>query len=382
MPENLQLATLQPVTSTAQRAAEISQKLEWMREALREANAAGVRLVGVDWFAWATAGGSNVVLLTSEAGVAEVLVTLEGAWILTDEIEAQRLKEEELPVQSGYEWAVQPWATRETDRAAFVKEVTQGEKVISDAAQSSHPLPPSLINRKRVLMASECDRYRHIGRLASEAMTEVLEQSRPDWTEFQLAGAGANALWKRGLHPALTLAAGEKRLPKYRHTPPKEESLGRAAMLVFCGCGFGLCASLTRFVYFDRLSPSEAERHRQVREIEAAGLDCCQVETPLDQIYHTLKRAYEQQGYPKAIYEHHQGGITGYLSREAIATPDTRDRLLPHMAMAWNPSLPGAKVEDTFLLLEDNRLENLTLDARWKSVEVNGRSRPLPLELS
>ena len=36
-------------------------------------------------------------------------------------------------------------------------------------------------------------------------MTEVLTRARPEWTEWQLAGAGAEALWRRGIEPTLTL---------------------------------------------------------------------------------------------------------------------------------------------------------------------------------
>lgn len=375
------------------RSAEIVQKLAWMREALHETNAAGLRLRGIDWFAWATAGGSNMVLLAAETGVAEVLVTLDGAWILTDEIEAKRLRDEEVPAESDYEWAINPWA-KSDDRESFVREATQNGRVISDLpmlllnnqlnnqpALAEAVLPNRLIDRKRVLLPSELDRYRQVGKLASEAMTEVLLQASPDWTEVQLAGMGAAALWKRGLHPALTLAAGERRLPKYRHALPKQEKLGRAAMLVFCARGFGLYANLTRFVYFDRLSQIESALHGQIRSIEAVALDQCRVGVPLNQIYRVLQLTYEHHRYPKAILEHHQGGTTGYLSREIVATPTTDDPLSANIAMAWNPSLPGAKIEDTFLLHEDNRLENLTFDRRWQSVEVNGRQRPIPLEV-
>ena len=70
---------------------ELTTKLATLRAALGEAQAAGVRLRGVDWFAWATCGGSNVVILTTETGCAEVFVTSDGAWILTDQIEGARL---------------------------------------------------------------------------------------------------------------------------------------------------------------------------------------------------------------------------------------------------------------------------------------------------
>jgi Xaa-Pro aminopeptidase len=362
---------------------EVSHKINLIRNALKETGATGVYLRGTDWFAWATAGGSNTVLLAAETGVAEILVTADHAWILTDEIEAQRLIDEELTeVSDCYQLQVNPWAEY-AKREAFINAIIGTGKLLSDRPiPSESSLPKSLIDAKRVLLPTELDRYRQVGKLASQAITEVLTQAQPNWTEYQLAGAGAEALWARGLQPALTLAAGERRLPLYRHPTPSHEAIGQLAMLVFCARGFGLIASLTRFVCFGKLSEKQTKLHRQVREVEAAGLNACQIGTPLNQVYNTLKQAYEQQGYPRAIEEHHQGGTAGYLAREIVANPLTDDRLRGNMAIAWNPSLPGSKIEDTFVLREDGSLENLTLDSSWTSVvEVAGRLRPLPLEV-
>ncbi|AFZ57415.1 M24 family metallopeptidase [Anabaena cylindrica FACHB-243] len=357
---------------------EVSAKLELMRQTLAETGVQAIRLRGTDWFAWATAGASHTVLLTAETGVAEVLVTSEGAWILTDEIEAQRLKDEELP--PNFQVYISSWAEA-ANRETFVCEVTNGGKVLSDKPIPviEQPLPASLQNRKRVLMPRELERYRQIGLKASQAMTEVLTAAEPTWTEYQLAGAGAEALWARGLHPAVTLVAGERRLPLYRHATPTGEEIGRQAMLVFCARGYGLYANLTRFVSFGNLSNENAELHRHVREIEAFILNLSQPGTALDAIYRSLDQAYGKHGFPHAIREHHQGGITGYLAREIVATPTTTDTLAAGMAVAWNPSLAGAKVEDTFVILEDGKLENLTFDSNFPSVEVGGRSRPVPL---
>lgn len=214
-------AFIQRFKNTMNRSEEISTKLEFMRTILHETGSAAVRLRGTDWFAWATAGGSNTVLLAAETGVAEVLVTTTDAWVLTDEIEAQRLKDEELPEDSPYQLHVSPWA-KSSDRESFVLNATNGGKVLSDKPASANEaaLPPSLVHHRWVLLPSEVERYREVGQLASEAMTEVLHQAQPTWTEYQLAGAGAEAMWVRGLHPALTLAAGDRRLPLYRHPLP------------------------------------------------------------------------------------------------------------------------------------------------------------------
>ena len=357
---------------------EVSTKLGLIRQTLAETEAQGVRLRGTDWFSWVTAGASNTVLLTAETGVAEVLVTTQDAWVLTDEIEAQRLRDEEIP--ANFKLHVNPWADAGV-RESFVRDATHGGKVLSDRPipHVEKRLPPFLQEHKKVMMSSELERYRQVGRKASEAMTEVLQAAKPTWTEYQLAGAGASALWARGLHPALTLVAGERRLPLYRHATPSSELLGREAMLVFCARGYGLYANLTRFVCFGAEADEHAELHRHVREIEAQALCLCQSGTTLDTVYHGLAQAYEQHGFPNAIREHHQGGTTGYLSREIVANPFTTDTLAENMAVAWNPSLPGAKIEDTFVILQDGKLENLTFDPNFPNVQVEGRLRPVPL---
>ncbi len=358
---------------------EVDRKLEFIRQTLTETGSIALRLRGTDWFAWATAGGSHTVLLTAETGVAEILITAENAFVLTDEIEAQRLQDEELP--ANFQIHIYPWADV-AQRETFVTEITGGGNVMCDRPNAAEmPIAPSLKSRKQTMMSSELERYRRVGRLASEAMTEVLSAAKPTWTEYQLAGAGAEALWARGLHPALTLVAGERRLPLYRHATATDEQIGRQAMLVFCARGGGLYANLTRFVCFGSLAEKDAQLHQKVREIEAAALNFCQPGVALNAVYETLKTAYEQHGYPQAIREHHQGGTTGYLAREIVANPTTSDVLLENTAVAWNPSLSGAKIEDTFVVSSDGTWENLTFDRNWPSVEVDGRLRPVPLEI-
>ncbi|MBW4604657.1 MAG: M24 family metallopeptidase [Calothrix sp. FI2-JRJ7] len=358
---------------------EVSTKLEFIRQTLKENGAQGVHLCGTDWFAWITAGASNTVLLTAETGIASVLVTADDAWVLTDEIEAQRLQDEELP--TNFKLEIYPWADTNA-RKSFIRNATGDGKILSDRpVESEKPLPESLQQYKRVMMSSELERYREVGRKASAAMTQVLLAAKPTWTEYELAGAGAEALWARGLHPALTLVAGERRLPLYRHATPTNEPIGVKAMMVFCARGYGLYANLTRFVSFGTILDKENELHRVCREVESVALNMCKPGTAMNEVYQALAETYEQHGFPNSIREHHQGGTTGYLAREIVANPTTSDTLKENIAVAWNPSLVGAKIEDTFVISADGKLENLTYDPNFPSVEVEGRLRPLVLEV-
>lgn len=353
--------------------AEVTTKLAAIRAALAGTGATAARLRGVDWFAWATAGGSNVVILTTETGVAEVLVTADGAWVLTDEIETGRLAAEEIP--PGFEVWAGPWNDA-TQRRAFVDDVVRGGKVISDRPWSGElALPPELVAAKRRLLPEELERYRALGKEAAEAMTEVLTRARPEWTEWELAGAGAEALWRRGIEPTLTLVGGERRLPLYRHATATGAPLGSRAMLVFCGRRHGLYANLTRFVYFREPSAHEEQLIEHVARIEAVTFAVSRPGVTAGAVYEVIARAYAELGHPGGELLHHQGGTTGYLSREAFALPGLELVIEENTALAWNPSLPGAKIEDT-VVTSTTGIEILTVDPAWPAVEVDGRPRP------
>ena len=379
------------VSDADARALEVADKLALLRAALAETGAGGVRLRGVDWFAWATAGGDASVLLAADCGVAEVLVTRDDAVILTDAIEAERLRAEQVP--AGFTFHVAPWAETEL-HDTYVLGAAGGGAVLSDRPRPGHgsghgngnghaeqPLPSSLRLRRMVLQEAEQERYRALGRDAALAMTETLRAAQPGWTELELAAAGAQALWRRGIQPALVLAAGARRLQTFRHPVPTNEPLGTRAMLVFCARRHGLVASLSRAVAFGALSDDERNAEADLLQVEATGLDAVRPGQSLAAVYHALDAAYRHANRPDAILQHHQGGITGYLAREIVASPSTATGIETGMAFAFNPSFAGMKVEDTFLL-GPGGLENLTSDPDWPATTIQGRTRPVWLEVT
>lgn len=356
------------------RAEELDQKLARIRLLLSEDRV--LRLRGIDWFAWLLSGASNGVLLAAETGVAEALVTPAELYVLTDEIEAERLIDEELP--GNVQVQRFPWA-QPALQEDWVRQTAGAAHILSDRpARGESPLPDTLRRMKLELTPSELQRYSLIGAAAASAMTEVLLAARPHWTEFELAGAGARALLARGLQPALILAVGAGRLPRYRHPLPTHAPLEQMAMMVFCARGAGLYANLTRFVNFGPMPSALVDAHQQIREIEAEALDQCTPGVGVAEMYLAFERAYARHGYPDAITQHHQGGLTGYQAREVVARPNSPEIIQQNMVVAWNPSVPGAKIEDTFVV-GSTGLTNLTFDADWPHSMVRGRTRPLVL---
>ncbi len=300
-------------------------------------------------FAWLTGGGDNTVEVGE--GIAWLEIDGESMHVHTSRIEALRLAEEEV---HGIEIQSHPWW-------------------VTPSRQRPNDLEHDLTRLRLVLSPEEEERYRTLGADAAAALGEVMRSAEPAWTEQKLAGATAEAMIGKGIQPLVLLVAGKERIFKYRHPLPKDRPLGKLCMTVVCGRRSGLVINLTRLRSWDHF---EARRHyEKVLRVEAAALDASRPGISLDGVLKAIKDAYVEIGRADAFNAHHQGGIAGYRSREILAVPKEKTRLEAGMALAWNPSLEGAKVEDTFLLTAQGP-ENLTVDPNWPMETVNGRKRP------
>jgi Xaa-Pro aminopeptidase len=115
----------------------------------------------------------------------------------------------------------------------------------------------------------------------------------------------------------------------------------------------GLYANLTRIAWLDDPEPEVARRQAACDEILARmRIEATRPGRTLADAFDDVRRLYAETGFPDEWRRHHQGGITGYASREVIATPYTQVEIEPGMAFAWNPSVTGAKAEETFVLTE------------------------------
>jgi Xaa-Pro aminopeptidase len=334
-----------------------------LRALLAEQGAQAIVLTRAENLAWLT-GGSDVLVNREGPPIAEALVTPEVVAVLTNQIEAERLRAEELP--GGIALAVYDWF-EPAQRARRLGELTGGASVLSDS-------DIDLSEVRNPLLPVEIGRYRALGEAASQAMTEVAMTLAPELSERQVAARLHGALRGRGLQVPVVLVAGQERFGRYRHPVPQDVPFGRAGLLVICAQQRGLVVSLSRMVAFGAVPEANRERLARVQQVEAAMLEATRPGATLAEVFAAAQRAYAEVGFPDAWREHHQGGPTGYQTRDVLATPDECRAVRAGVAYAWNPSLPHAKAEDTFLCGEGG-LENLTFDARWPTVTVAGRAR-------
>jgi len=135
----------------------------------------------------------------------------------------------------------------------------------------------------------------------------------------------------------------------------------------------------TRFVHFGRLPEDLAKRLRQTAIVNARFEAATVPGARCADIFAACREWYRAAGYPDEWRKHHQGGATGYDDREYVIWPGTPETVQPVQAFAWNPTITGAKVEDTIVALPGGA-EVVTRAEPWPvlKVRLGGREWPQP----
>src|ERR687894_367645 len=298
-------------------------------------------------FAWYTGGADNRVDHGDPVGVASVLVTTDDAYVLTNNIEAPRMREEQTPEMEVVE---HPW--HEEQPAALLSELTGGGNVGADFPSTSGPdLSAEISPLRYVLDADAVERYRNLGKDTAFAVSEAADSLSPETDEFEAAAELSSACLRRGMYAPVLLAASGERLARHRHPIPYGGPPRKQSMLVVCGERGGVFVSLTRMIYFQGPDPQTARRQEACEEVlRRMSEQATRGGRTMAQAFEDCRRFYAEAGFPEGWRDHHQGGMTGYASREIIATPGTQQEIKEAQAFAWNPSLMGAKAEETFVL--------------------------------
>ncbi|MFT4114109.1 M24 family metallopeptidase [Silvibacterium sp.] len=328
------------------REGEISIKFERLLPFLEERGFSAVLLSRNENQAWITAGQFEArVALGSESAVASFLITKGGRkYCITSENEAPRLTHEEL-AGLGYELVTYPWWG---SPAGIIGELA-GDRLGADTPQPGAELI-NLTGLRAPLLETEIARFRQLGVETAEATVAVLEDLEPGVTEHEMAAQISFELLVRGITPTVLLMGADERIYNYKHAVPRSGVLERYGMLNLCARRSGLVISITRFVHFGE-PPAELLRNfEHVAKINAALLHATKDGATSSALYAAAAEAFAAAGAPDDIRLHHQGGPCGYGERDWIITPEGAQRVTLPQAYAYNPSLRGAKVEDTAIV--------------------------------
>jgi Xaa-Pro aminopeptidase len=345
---------------------EIQIKEERMRNFILEKDSQGLLITLKHNFAWATGGGDNHVGLVTELGNTSLLVTETGSYIITNSIEAPRIEKEEIGSLNHYKLEVFPWYKPEK-KQQLIEEITNGN-FITDVPFGNGRIV-DLFPIRYPLTEEEVKRIRELGKEASLCIEEVCREISPGKTELEVAGLVSKTLLAKGIYPSVLLVASDERIFAFRHPIPTSKKIEKYIMVAICALKEGIQVAITRLVHFGSLPKEIRDKHNAVVKIDATLIHNTKIGVKWADILDKGIKAYQDLGYPEEWQRHHQGGPTGYLSREFTINPNTKGVVINNQPVAWNPSITGTKSEDTILVQEDKR-DIITPTFDWPILEV------------
>ena len=351
------------------RSEESKYKVNLIRSLLEKTGHAGIIIKKQPNFSWISAGGRGFIGLASEGACAAIVVTKDGVYVAGNNIELPRLVSEEFP--EGFAEPISlPWQEDGTIDALLKKRFG---KLTNDAEQDAW-------FRKTRVNLLECEeaRYAKLGKISAQGLEEVCASIKPGISEFEIAGRISELYWAAGIEPITVLIAADERSSLLRHYVPTAKKAKKGVICSICARAGGLVVSATRLVSFSKnFSPD----YKNLLKVEQAAFEATRPGMEMGIIYKNLVDAYTQNGFPREWNNHHQGGLTGYQAREIRVLPDTKEKVSAHQAFAWNPSVIGAKCEDTVLVDENGSLSVLTKSSKdWPAQKIGSILRPGILE--
>ena len=360
---------------------ELAEKTERLQRMLEREKLGGVLLNAQHNFAWLTGGFSNGIDLSRENGAASLLVRADGKrYILASNIEMSRMCAEEI-LADDFEPVEYAWQDEKASGSFVVdkaKELLTRGDIATDYAVES-----KIARCRYQSTVNEIGRYRELGNDAGIAVRRVIDKITPGETEREIAETMRHELALGGMTSVVTLVATDERISQYRHPVPSEKRWGKTLLLVTCAKRGGLIASLSRMICVGGVPVDLKRKTEATAYVNSCLLDATRPGVTGAELYRVAANAYTKKGFSDEISRHHQGGATGYRTREWVAHPQSTEVVQVDQAFAWNPSITGTKIEETSILSKHG-IEIFTASPDFPQIAntVNGREYLSPGILS
>jgi antitoxin VapB len=363
---------------------EYTTKLQKLRSSLKEKQLPCILITLQHNFAWLTCGGRNYVGIHSERGVASIFVDDSHVAIVTNNIEAPRIIAEELsacPLREHEDRVTvhfEPWysPTFSTPKAQLYN-YGLISSVDAPVETDEGAIGSSIMSSLRTsLSPQEMDRYRQLGYDCAESISKVAHGLHRGVQESAVAASLSKLCLEMSIVPIVLLVAADERIHHFRHPLPSyDKKANETIMIVLCGRRHGLIVSVTRLVHFGEIPQELKKKHHAVTYVNAVAYANTKQGKKANEVFEAIKLAYEEKGYSDEWMLHHQGGLTGYMSREWRASPTCTNLIVENSAFAYNPSITGTKSEDTVLLTDQGDIEVITPIVFWPVIqhEINGQ---------
>jgi Xaa-Pro aminopeptidase len=362
---------------------EIDEKVERLARLATAQGLGGILLNSQPNFAWLTGGRSNRIDGSRENGSGSLFVSADGKrFVIANNIEMPRLQDEAL---AGLDFAPceYPWTDEQADAGTAIANAKRAIGVdcntpigCDSVLKGGTSIDAGIAAARALLTAAEASRYRVLGRDLGRVVGDVCRGLVPDLEEQDIAQRVAAAVAGVGARAIVTLVAADERIGRFRHPAPTATRWRKAVMVVVCGQRDGLVAALSRIVVSGSVPETLETRTRATAGVFERLLSATEAGATGAHLFGVAAQAYADAGFPREETKHHQGGATGYRSREWIAHPASREIVQAQQAFAWNPSITGTKVEETALLTPAG-IELLTSSPDWPAIPICVRGKSL-----
>jgi Xaa-Pro aminopeptidase len=343
-------------------------KVSKIRQLLKDKKLDAIFLSAQSSFAWLSDGGRGHVAMASESSVGSFFITQKEVYLITNNIEAQRLKEEELP-NLDYQVKEHFWYDN-NQKDNIISELCSDKRIGSDTPMDGAvDVAQDVAELRYILTDAEVLHYKELGKDCGEAIGKVCKSMKPGLSEFEMAGIMASELYSRSITPIVLLIAVDDRIERYRHPLPTDKRVEKYGMIVICGRKYGLIASATRLFHFGKMSDELRRKHNAVVEVDTVFIAESKPDAVIGDIFAAGQKMYADKGFTGEWQFHHQGGPAGYAARDYVGTPGNASKVLKPQALAWNPSIKGTKSEDT-IITTDDKPEIITSTPDWPMISV------------
>jgi Xaa-Pro aminopeptidase len=233
----------------------------------------------------------------------------------------------------------------------------------------------NLIARCRYeLTDAEIERYRRLGKDAGAAIGDLFENLKTGETETEIARKIRRALGAYDINPVVTLIGADARIENFSHPVPTANVWKKVLLIAVCARREGLIANLSRIACAGKIPGDLKRKTEATAYVFARLLAATKTGASGARLYEIAAAAYAEKGFAGEINRHHQGGATGYKTRDWTAHPACAETVFNQQAFAWNPSVTGAKTEETCLVFPD-RIETITQTENFPqtAIEIDGR---------
>ena len=315
-------------------------------------------------------GGRVQIGIAGDGAVCKAVVRDGAVTVLTNNIEALRLAEEEFgPVPR---IVSTPW--QDGAAACRAEAEAAGPNPLYEEACAAE-----VAALRTVLLPGQEAEAQQLADLCAAAVTETAGRVRPGMTEFEISGLLSQSAVSRGLIPNVLFTPADGHIARYRHALSGPYPLEKLVMLSMGAQKNGLYCSITRFVSFGTPDAATLDAQEKTCRVAAMLYSSTRPGTAYGPLYAAVEARYAEVGAAGQLALHHQGGLGSFQTRENRLNPDLPGQVQAHQLYAWNPSVTGFKSEDMLLVGEtENRILTHTPDFPHKTFAYGGREWQMP----